>query len=260
MQSNTAPRGESVDEWLTPSEYAKQYGVEYSAVRERMRKKKYKPFIRRKSDGRYEVNAPAFEKLVDKRLSAAQYLRREKAGIPVPEEKKKIYRLSNTGPLGEGGRSAAEAMDYLEEKRKWSARAEELKYKRQLKELVSASAVATEAAAVARLARDQLLQLPDRLAGQLVEAKDYDDIFFTINTEINRVLQELTKSIEKINIDDSPRLETHAKDDKGNTQPEPLERPEVTDDDDDEDAEDDPFPDEGEEDFSVLEADPVEDF
>lgn len=208
--------------WVTPREFSQRTGTRLDTVQGRMRNRKFKPYIRNSERG-LEIHAEAFEKLVDKSMSrnTAEFRARKKEQNLQPQKKNPMekdkggnkYRFTSKGPLPDashrpGFSGEAGITDYLEEKRKWSARFEELKYKKHLREAVSTKSVIQEAASIARMARDQLLQIPDRVSGQLINVHSYDEIFAVLNGEINRVLIELTRSIEKINIDDTVEITT----------------------------------------------------
>lgn len=97
-------------------------------------------------------------------------------------------------------------VDYLDERRKWAAKIEQIKFRKMAVEIVSREAVTREAFEVARLARDQMLAIPDRVSGLLAGETSQDKIFKILDGEIRRVLSDLCDQIEKIEIDDSVEI------------------------------------------------------
>ena len=201
---------ETPGHWLSILEYAKYCGVDSEVIKSRMRSKKYKPHIRI-IDKKIKVDAEAMDRLYDRKAGEAisKSKNPEKATNPTYG---KSYKSSSYGP-DERTHAAPDSQDdyvnYLEEKRKWSARCEELKYKKFKRDVISALAVSQEAAKIARLARDQLQQIPDRVSGQLINVASYDQVFSILHLEINRVVQELCDGIERIDLCDDVQLESY---------------------------------------------------
>jgi hypothetical protein len=72
---------------------------------------------------------------------------------------------------------------------------------------VSREAVRLEAFEVARLARDQMIAIPDRVSGLLASEPNQDRVFKILDDEIRRVLTDLCDRIEKTNFDDTVKIE-----------------------------------------------------
>ena len=68
----------------------------------------------------------------------------------------------------------------------------ELDYRERLKELVETKQVEKEAFEAAKIVRDKLLQIPDRLAPVITGQKKESYVFKKIENEINRVLKLLS--------------------------------------------------------------------
>jgi hypothetical protein len=101
----------------------------------------------------------------------------------------------------------AEFVDHLDERRKWAAKIEQLKYRKLAGEFLLREAVKREAFEVARLARDQLLSIPDRLSGILAAEMDPHKVFSTLDAEIRRVLADLCDRVSKVEECDAIVLE-----------------------------------------------------
>jgi hypothetical protein len=104
------------------------------------------------------------------------------------------------------GAEPSQFVDYLDERRKWAAKIEQIKFRKMAVEIVSREAVTREAFEVARLARDQMLAIPDRVSGLLAGETSQDKIFKILDGEIRRVLSDLCDQIEKIEIDDTVEI------------------------------------------------------
>jgi len=71
----------------------------------------------------------------------------------------------------------------------------EAKAKAEIGELVSVEEVKTEAFNVARVVRNNLLNIPDRVSALLASINDTDKIHETLTEEIRIALEELTQSV-----------------------------------------------------------------
>ena len=198
--------------WMTAPEFSRKFDVNIWTVYSRMKAKKFKKYIR-EVEGKLYLHSVAFTELVSHKMKRNVQPYRGGNQHTMTQNSNRIshpYRTTSARPdaVASGVRKDSQVTDYLDEKRKWSARFEELRYKKTLREAVSARSVASEAATIARLARDQLLQIPDRISGDLINISSYDTVFSILNGEINRVLKEMTAAIEKIDVADGVILES----------------------------------------------------
>ncbi len=79
----------------------------------------------------------------------------------------------------------------------WRAKQAELDYRREAAELVTMDRIQREAFEVARIVRDAVLVLPDRLSPELIGIRDQATMHAAMTKALNYALTELTNGIEK---------------------------------------------------------------
>jgi hypothetical protein len=226
--------------WATVPEMAKILGVKIATMHGRARRISAAPYTRVNLDGELEIDVEHFTgdharlqarsecgqfraKSVQERVAAKREANARddarKAGRPMPvridvdaanfDDLAFDDLLDDTPdfdgipPRFPGG----SFVDHLDERRKWAAKIEQIKFRKLAEEIVSREAVRMESFEVARLARDQLLAIPDRVSGLLASESNQDMVFKILDDEIRRVLTDLCDRIEKTDFDDAVKIE-----------------------------------------------------
>jgi hypothetical protein len=163
--------------------------------------------VRKNEEGLYEIDWKKAEHSLEFDPPATKPYNKEKRRELHRKAKAKAREAameSNTDPEDDIGASdgGAGGLLFLDEKRKYSAKNEELKYRKQLHELVEADVVRQESFEAARLTRDALLAIPDRLAGELAGTGSQDECYDILTNEISRILTDLSDRVGRLEFKD----------------------------------------------------------
>ena len=181
-------------EWVSIPVAAERLGVSTDSLYRRSRRPKYKNHTCI-VDGDVLINY-AFYRYHSKRDEASS---RERVQSEKDRKRREVSNAEVSYPIETSDPEAEERyFDYLEDKRKWQAKLAEIKYKEQCGQLVRADVVRAEAHSIARLLRDTLLAIPDRLAGSLASETDQTKCYEILNGEIRKVLDEATEGIDAL--------------------------------------------------------------
>lgn len=82
----------------------------------------------------------------------------------------------------------------------WKARREQLDYEEKAGQLVAVDKVKRDAFESARIVRDSILAIPDKVSGLLIGLKDQATAHGILTKELNIAMSELAHAVEKINI------------------------------------------------------------
>lgn len=206
--------------WVDISELAEITGAGKRTLYQRSRSKKALRFVKKDGDDLLfdadwfngvgkprvsQVPKTPLERVQAETLRVRRDEARQSGRIPppIPEARDSQWDFLADPDAVVSENPEPEYVDYLDERRKWSAKIEEIKFLKLRGEILMADAVRREAFAVARLARDQFLAIPDRISGQLAAAKTFDECFQVLDGEIRRVLSDFAAAVEKSDIVDS---------------------------------------------------------
>ena len=184
--------------WVESAAWAGLAGRDPKETHKFMGLVRFHHLIRKNAAGKKTINWEDAEKLIKERPI-------RKAKETSAEKRREYHRKAKLAEKGidtTTTEKVASGLDFLDEKRKYSAKNEELKYRKALGELVNSDAVKQESFETARLMRDSLLALPDRLAGQLAGTDSQDECYDILTREINRVCTDLADRIEALDFAD----------------------------------------------------------
>ena len=164
---------------ITPSHYAKHRGCSPQAVFDAIEKGRLDKSVERKPSGRY---------LVDVELADAEWAANTDTGTgSAAHAKNRPVDLPEPAEPGE-------TMTYAEARaqhERFKARLAELELETRESKLVNADEVKQAAFKTARQVRDALLNLPDRVAGELAAETNAFKVHQRLTKEIRRALEEL---------------------------------------------------------------------
>jgi hypothetical protein len=217
--------------WLTVPEMAKELRIKIATMHGRVRRISAAPYTRVTCEGELEINAEWFESdhaRLQSRGGNGQFLAKSteervaaKRAANARDDSRKAQHAAVRDDFDdlafddsieetatrEVPASGGTFVDHLDERRKWAAKIEQIKFRKLSDEIVSREAVRLEAFEVARLARDQMIAIPDRVSGLLASESNQDRVFKILDDEIRRVLTDLCDRIEKTNFDDTVKIE-----------------------------------------------------
>ena len=165
------------DTLLSAKAYAKHRGVSLPAVMKAISEERLKESVRRRGPG-YQINVELADREwaenTDSMTGAPAHMSRQ-GEAPLPTD--------DGQPI-----SYAEARAQHE---RFKARLAQLELEQREGKLVEAEAVKREGFRVARLVRDSLLNLPDRVAGELAAETNQFKVHLRLTQEIRRALEDL---------------------------------------------------------------------
>ena len=159
--------------------YAKHRGVSETAVRKAIKQGR----ISKDSSGK--INPQIADNQWDKNSDPAQIKR------PDTSEKPDYSQTSSplSGPSYQQSRAIKEA---------YSAKLIRLQFEKESKKLISVDEVKVAAFNAARMTRDRILNIPDRVIPQLVGKTDIFEMKEILRNELVKALEELSKVHEKL--------------------------------------------------------------
>lgn len=166
-------------ELLSAKSYAKHRGVSLAAVLKAITEERLKESVRRRGPG-YQIN----QELADQEWAA-----NTDSGQGAPAHAKNRAELVEPDDAEPG-----EPISYAEARaqhERFKARLAQLELEQREAKLVEAETVKREAFRVARLVRDSLLNLPDRVAGELAAETNQFKVHQRLVSEIRRALEDL---------------------------------------------------------------------
>lgn len=165
---------------VTPSHYAKHRGVSPQAVFDAIDKGRLVESVERKPSGRYlvDVDAADAEWAANTNAGTGSLAHASRQPEPPPE-----LPSDDDAPM-----TYAEARAQHE---RFKARLAQLELEQREGTLVEAEGVKREAFRVARVVRDALLNLPDRVAGELAAETNQFKVHQRLTQELRRALEDL---------------------------------------------------------------------
>ena len=164
---------------ITPSHYAKHRGCSPQAVFDAIEKGRLDKSVERKPSGRY---------LVDVELADAEWSANTDTGTGSAAHAKN--RPAEPHEPAEPGDPMTYAEDRAQHER-FKARLAELELETRESKLVNADDVKRESFKAARQVRDAMLNIPDRVAGELAAESNQFKVHQRLVKEIRRALEEL---------------------------------------------------------------------
>lgn len=166
---------------LSANAYAKHRGVSHAAVLKAITEERLKESVRRRGPG-YQINA----ELADKEWAANTD---SGSGWPAHAKNKQTAAAEpDTESDPDQPISYAEARAQHE---RFKARLAQLELEQREAKLVEVEAVQRESFRIARLVRDSLLNIPDRVAGELAAETNQFKVHQRLVKEIRRALEDL---------------------------------------------------------------------
>lgn len=164
---------------VTPTAYAKHRGVSPAGVFDAIQKGRLDASLERKDSGRF---------LIDVEAADAEWAANTDSGTG------SLAHAKNRMPALPEPAEPGETMSYAEARaahERFKARLAELEMEEREGKLIEADAAKREAFRVARQVRDALLNLPDRVAGELAAETNQFKVHQRLVAEIRRALEEL---------------------------------------------------------------------
>lgn len=161
--------------------YAKHRGVSEAAVRKAVKQGR----ISKSSSGK--INPQIADNQWDKNTDPAQIKRPDLSEKPDYSQNSSANSLS--GPSYQQSRAIKEA---------YSAKLIRLQFEKESKKLISVDEVKVAAFNAARMTRDRILNIPDRVIPQLVGKTDIFEMKEILRNELVKALEELSKVHEKL--------------------------------------------------------------
>lgn len=166
-------------ELLSAKSYAKHRGVSLAAVLKAITEERLKDSVRRRGPG-YQINPE---------LADQEWAANTDSGTGAPAHAKNRTQMAEPGESEDGQPiSYAEARAQHE---RFKARLAQLELEQREGTLIEAEAAKREAFRVARLVRDSLLNIPDRVAGELAAETNQFKVHQRLVKEIRRALEDL---------------------------------------------------------------------
>lgn len=164
---------------VTPTAYAKHRGVSPAAVFDAIDKGRLETSLEKKESGRY---------LIDIDAADAEWAANTDSGTGSLAHMKNRPKVEATETADDQPITYAEARAQHE---RFKARLAQLELEQREGTLVEAEASRREAFRVARLVRDSLLNIPDRVAGELAAETNQFKVHQRLVKEIRRALEDL---------------------------------------------------------------------
>ncbi len=169
--------------WVSVAALARALNVSYAAVTTAINKGRLRDSIQQSASGRYQIDLDKalqeWEQNTDVIKAQNAYSGQSSATI----ENHFTKPIKSAAPAFSESRAIKEA--YL-------ARLAKLEYEERVGQLVSAEDVKEEAFKLARIVRDALLNIPERLSAELAAETDSHRIHQRLKAALIDVLQELT--------------------------------------------------------------------
>ena len=167
---------------VTPTAYAKHRGVSPAAVFDAIDKGRLCTSLEKKDSGRY---------LIDVNAADAEWAANTDSGTgSLAHIKNRPKEGTNEPVMGDDDQPITYAEARAQHER-FKARLAELELEQREGKLVEAEVVRKEAFKAARQVRDALLNLPDRVAGELAAETNQFKVHQRLTQEIRRALEDL---------------------------------------------------------------------
>lgn len=167
---------------LSAKAYAKHRGVSLAAVLKAISEERIKASVRRKGPG-YQIDVAQAD---------IEWQQNTDSGQGAPAHAKN--RQDQPEPAGDAEPEDGEPITYAQARaqhERFKARLAQLELEQREGKLVEADAVKRESFRTARLVRDALLNLPDRIAAELANETNQFKVHQRLVSEIRRALEDL---------------------------------------------------------------------
>lgn len=167
---------------LSAKAYAKHRGVSLAAVLKAISEERIKASVRRKGPG-YQIDVAQAD---------VEWQQNTDSGQGAPAHAKN--RQDQPEPTGDHDTEDGEPITYAQARaqhERFKARLAQLELEQREGKLVEADAVKRESFRTARLVRDALLNLPDRIAAELANETNQFKVHQRLVSEIRRALEDL---------------------------------------------------------------------
>lgn len=181
------------NDYMTLNKYARHRGISTTAVRKAIREGRIT--AKKKKRGR------GYEYMIDPDVVDRQWAENTDESKPLNSVSRDPQHRTNPDnpkvPIGDQqiGASYAKARAAREG---YQARLVKLEYEEKSGKLVNADEVKVANFNAARIARDTLMNIPDRLAPVLAGKNDSNEIHKLLSEEIKRTLEELCNSLQRM--------------------------------------------------------------
>lgn len=166
---------------LSANAYAKRRGVTHAAVLKAITEERLKESVRKRGPG-YQI---------DPELADREWALNTDSGTGYPAHASRSPETTPGAPETGGGDLPISYAEARAQHERFKARLAQLELEQREGKLVEAEAVKREAFRVARLVRDALLNLPDRVAGELAAETNQFKVHQRLSHEIRRALEDL---------------------------------------------------------------------
>ena len=202
--------------WVPVHEAARELECTQSAIYQCSMRAKYKGHSKY-IDGILHIDLPYFRARrknhgpkhnADERVAAARARERRHSDAKMRAHRKQSSDIDEDETGTSIPSRPEDFPDPIDQRRAWAAKMDELKYKKMIKEVILAKKVQAESFEAARLCRDSMLAIPDRVAGLVAAETNERKCFDILYDEIHRVLADLSDQISKLDYIDDYESET----------------------------------------------------
>ena len=165
---------------VSANAYAKHRGVSLQAVLRAIREGRLSASAQQRETGRWDI---------DPELADEEWRQNTDSGQGAPAHAKNRRQLSE--PQEDSGDQPMSYADARAQHERFKARLAQLELEEREGKLVQADAVKQEAFRVARIVRDAMLNLPDRIAAELAAETNQFKVHQRLTKEIRRALEGL---------------------------------------------------------------------
>ena len=164
------------------SAYARSRGLTLPAVAQAIKEGRLYASVTKLANGRYEI---------DPDLADQEWRDNTDSGTGAPAHASRKPKSGTTEPEPSDDDQPPTYAEARAQHERFKARLAQLELEQREGKLVEADAVKREAFRVARLVRDSLLNLPDRVAGELAAETNQFKVHQRLVSEIRRALEDL---------------------------------------------------------------------